>query len=571
MSDRPLRRYPATVFLLLTLLACVPRIDRPAQRSTPPLLVVLVVDQMRADYIDSYRHQWSQGLHRLLEEGAWFRQAAYPFRSTVTCAGHATIATGSFPAPHGMIQNTWWDRDSKQRVTCTTDARAEPIGYGRPALERHSPSTLASQTLADALRLQAAHRPRVVSISLKPRSAITLAGHGADAVVWFDAASTWATSSAYTDGPVAVVQSFIDTNPMEVETNGTWTRLLTPESYLHDDHGFGERPAASWEVAFPHPLGDTMTDDSQAPVPGNDQTPITYERWRTSPYSDAYVARMALALVDAFALGQGDGTDYLAIGFSALDLVGHNFGPRSHEVQDVLARLDGTIGTFLAALDERVGPGAYLVALTSDHGVSPIPEYATTQGLEAGRIQADEIVEKIETLLTDRLGPGTYVADLSGGDVYFEPGVYDVLHKRPGDLEAVIELIGGVPGIWRIYRSEELYHAINDNPVTRAASLSYYRGRSGDLILIPKPHWLTGTLAANHGTPHHYDTRVPVILFGQGIRPGAYLAPLTPADIAPTLASLAGITLPQSDGRILIEALERPTRTGTVNAPDGTN
>lgn len=518
---------------------------------------------MRADYIDSYGHQWSQGLHRLLKEGAWFRKASYPFRSTMTCAGHATIATGSFPATHGMIQNAWWDRDSQQRVTCTTDASAEPIGYGRPAFERHSPSMLARQTLSDALRLQTAHRPRVVSVSLKPRSAITLAGQAADAAVWFDAASTWATSSAYADGPVAAVQSFLDTNSMEVETNGTWTHLLAPESYLHDDHGFGERPAASWEITFPHPLGDTMTDNSQAPT--------TYERWRTSPYSDAYVARMALALVDEFALGQGDGTDYLAIGFSALDLVGHNFGPRSHEVQDVLARLDGTIGTFLTALDERVGPGAYLVALTSDHGVSPIPEYATTQGLEAGRILNDEIVEKIETLLTKRMGPGTYVADFLGGDVYFKPGVYDALHKHPDTLEAVIELIGDVPGVWRIYRSEELYHAISDNPVTRAAGLSYYRGRSGDLVLIPKPYWLTSTRAANHGTPHHYDTHVPVILFGQGIKPGEYLSPITPADIAPTLASLAGITLPQSDGRILIEALEQQTLTDTANAPDGTN
>lgn len=513
-----------------------------AQTPPPNLVVVLVVDQMRADYIDTYGHLWRAGLRRLLDDGARFHQAAYPFRSTLTCAGHATIATGTFPAKHGMIGNDWWDRGSGQRVTCTTDARAEPIGYGSPARERHSPHTLAMPTLPDVLRLDSARQPRIVSLSLKPRTAITLAGQRADAVVWFDETRVWATSAAYADRPVTAVQQFLDQHPIDVDADAVWTRLLPPESYLHDDADPAERPPGTWNNTFPHPLG---------------VEPDFLSNWRESPFSDAYLAKMAVGLTAAFQLGQGAGTDYLAIGFSALDLVGHDFGPRSHEVQDVLARLDVTIGALLKSLNDHVGPNGYVIALTSDHGVAPIPERAVTLGLDAGRIPTQEILQKLEGLLTARLGPGPHVAALRSGNLYFQPGTYDRLRQNPADVEAVRTLVAASPGIRRVYLDDEVQRAGPDDPLGQAARLSYYPGRSGDLILIPKPYWIATSDATTHGTPHDYDTRVPVVLFGAGIRAGEYLAPITPADIAPTLAFLAGVTLPQPDGRVLIEALER--------------
>ena len=529
-----------------------------ANEHRPRLLVVLVVDQMRADYVDTYGHQWSAGLRRLLDEGAWFRLAAYPYRSTVTCAGHATIATGSFPAKHGMVQNMWWDRASEQSITCTTDASAVPIAYGGQARERHSPSQLALPTVADVLRLTSEDRPRVVSLSLKPRSAVTLAGQAADAIAWFDEANTWATSTAYTDSPVAAIRHFVDAHAVETYVDAVWTRLLPLNEYLYDDDGLGEQPPEGWGTRFPHPLGGPEHSEGAAKTPGSSPERGFYSRWRASPLSDAYLAQMALAMIDAFELGATDRTDYLAIGFSALDYVGHRFGPRSHEVQDVLARLDVTLGVLFDTLDVRVGRDAYVVALSADHGVSPIPAFATAQGLDAGSMELQQLVPKLETLLTERRGRGPHVAALQGGDLYFAPGVYNALRNRPADLEAVLDVIKRTPGVWRAYPEEQLRHGDGqDDPIALAAKLSFFPGRSGDIILVPKPYWINSGLAASHGSPHAYDTRVPVLLLGSGIKPGQHLTSATPADIAPTLAFLTGITLPQPDGRVLTEALVR--------------
>ena len=510
---------------------------------------------MRADYVEQYGHHWTKGLRRLLDDGASFPLAAYPYRSTVTCAGHATIATGSFPSSHGMIQNSWWDRASRSRVTCTTDVRATPFPYGGVARERHSPAPLRLPTIGDTLRLQSPERPRIVSLSVKPRSAIGLAGQAGDAVVWFDAAGVWATSDAYTDRAVPEVQRFVEAHPVEAQVDEVWTRLLPEGDYRYSDGRIGERPPNDWDDTFPHPLSGRAGDTAHQ---GDRADTSFYDGWRASPYSDAYLADMAMALVDDYDMGRADRTDYLAIGFSALDLVGHQFGPKSHEVQDVLARLDVTIGRLLDMLDAQVGPDGYVVALSADHGVSPIPEEAASLGLDAGRVPDQEIVRQAETLLAEILGPGPHIDALQSGDVYFSPGVFDQLRARPADLDSVIAFFADAPGIGRVYTATELANRGHDHdPMAHAASLSFFPERSGDLILIPRPFWLSGALAANHGTPHDYDARVPVVLYGPGISPGRYLERVTPADIAPTLAFLSGITLAHPDGRVLVEALEK--------------
>lgn len=538
-----------------------------AQPVRPALLVVLVVDQMRADYVETYGDRWSAGLRRIRDDGAWFDRAAYPYRATVTCAGHATIATGAFPARHGMVGNSWWDRSAGAEVTCTTDAAAAPMAYGGQAVERHSPEMLAAPTIADALRAESG-RTRVVSLSLKPRSAVTLAGRAGDAVAWFDRGDTWATSTAYADAPVEAVRRFVEANPVEDDFHAVWERARPAEEYLHDDAGPGERPPAGWTDSFPHPLGGPAAGGgprsgggARDDGPGS-LDPGFYHRWRASPHSDAYLARMALALVEAFALGAGDRTDYLAIGFSALDYVGHRFGPRSHEVQDVLLRLDLTLGKLLDALDARIGRGRYVVALSADHGVSPIPERAAAEGIEAGRTASGELRSDLEALLTERFGEGPHVAAFRNSELYFAPGVYDALRASPDDLAAVRALLKRAPGVWRVYAGDAVRQAAaSADPVTRAAALSFFEGRSGDLTLIYKPYWIESgfalSLAASHGSPHRYDTRVPVALYGAGVAPGRPGAPVTPADVAPTLAALAGVELPHADGRVLNEALRR--------------
>lgn len=551
MPDRrPALPHAARAAAALLLLAA----PAAAQPEPPALLVVLAVDQMRADYIESYGHQWQAGLRRLIDDGAWFDNAAYPYRATVTCAGHATIATGSLPARHGMVGNTWWDRASAAPVTCTTDRAQTPVAYGGEAREQHGPAPLRAPTLSDTLREQAPGGARVVSLSLKPRSAVTLAGQAADAAAWFDRNGVWATSTAYAAEPVDAVRRFVAAHPVEAFAGTAWERLLPPDSYLHEDDGLGEgMMGSSGSTRFPHPFG---AEDAPADAAPGSLDAGFYGRWRASPHSDEYLGAMAGALIEAFELGAGGRTDYLGIGFSAVDYIGHRYGPRSHEVQDALIRLDRTLGRLLDTLDERVGRGRYALALSADHGVSPVPEQAAAMGYEAGRLETDGLQAAVEALLAERRGAGPHVAALHGMEVYFEPGVYDALRDDPDDLQAVVARLKQTPGVWRVYQGDRLPAGMpHRDPMTQAAALSFFAGRSGDLTLVARPYWISPGLTASHGSPFSYDTRVPVVLYGAGIAPGRHTAEATPADIAPTLAALAGVTLPEADGRVLVEAL----------------
>ncbi len=521
--------------------------QRPGPPAGPKLVVVISVDQMRSEYITQYRHQWRAGLRRLVQEGAWFTEAAIPYMNTVTCAGHATIATGSFPYRHGLVLNEWWERELGRDVNCTEDPAVEAIGYGAPVSGGHSAHRLRLTTLAEELHSQFGPGVRVVTMSLKARSAIMLAGRRGDAVTWFnETGGTWATSTAYTDKPVAFVSEFARANPAEADCGKVWQRLLPAEQYLHADDLPGERPGRGWTATFPHPLGGECAD---ADVTDRD----FYDRWRRSPYSDAALARMAAAAIDALNLGRGSATDFLGISFSALDLVGHWFGPRSQEVQDILAQLDRSLGRLLAHLDEKVGVGNYVVALSADHGVSETPEQT---GRAGGRLSTMQLLREAERELDRLWGEGDYVARVRHTDLYCRPGVYERLQREEEAMAAVLAALRSVPGVARVFRSDELpgLRSSSDR-LARATALSYFPGRSGDLMIIPKPGWITSSDAATHGTGYDYDARVPVILLGAGIRPGWYSQPASPADIAPTLAHLLGIRFAGRDGRILREAL----------------
>lgn len=528
------------------------------QPTRPPrLLVLLVVDQMRADYIDKYGHQWSAGLRRLVTEGAWFRQAAYPYLNTVTCPGHATIATGRFPYAHGLVLNAWFDREAGRLVGCVDDPAFPIVSYGQPVGGGVSPRFLQVPTLADELRVQSAVRPRIVSLSLKDRGAVPLAGRQADAVVWLNAAArALVTSSFYTKTPVAFVQRFTTSRPIQADFGKVWTRQLPASAYLFDDEVAAETAPAPWTPAFPH-----LIDQGPSAPSGR-----VVELWRESPFADEYLVGLAEAAIEALALGRGPGTDLLAISFSTLDYVGHDFGPWSHEVQDVLVRLDASLGTLLAALDRRVGRGGYVAVLTSDHGVTPIPETITRKGVDAGRVAATEVISRIQRTLEAALGPGRHVARLTSGHIYLAPGVADRLRSRPDAWRAVQESLNDLPGVDGMIDAAAAQTSTSDghpnHGVRRAAALGHDPTRGGDLLIMLRPYWFfRAEDATSHGSLSEHDARVPLLLMGPGIRAGHYFQPVTPADIAPTLAFLAGITMTARDGRVLHEALVPPGRT----------
>lgn len=516
----------------------------PAVRTGPRLVVLISVDQMRGDYIDRFQHQWTKGLKRLVTEGAWFRQADYPYYNTVTCAGHASISTGTVPAVHGMVLNQWWERDNSRLVSCTDDDDAQLVTYGIPVKGvGHSARNLMTTTLADEMRLQGTPAPRVVSISLKARSAINLGGHRPDAVIWLDEANgEWVTSTAFAKGTAPYFADYITRHPLRNEMGRPWDRSMPKEKYLYDGSPEGRRSTALVTKDFPHIVKGDGTEVGGAFT----------DAWESSPYSDAYLAGLAGAALDGLKLGRGAATDYLGISFSALDKVGHDFGQDSHEVQDVMIHLDRELGMLLDKLDREVGKGNYVVGLTADHGVAPVPERVKAQGFDAGRINTVVVGRVIDEVLTRELGSGNYRTRVIYNDIYFNDGVYLKLTQNAKAMTAVLDAIRKTQGVWRVYRKEELSMI---DPLTRPSALSHYDGRSGDIKMLGRSYWITSSSTSTHGTGHRYDTRVPVILFGQGIKKGEYLQPAAPIDLAPTLAFLTGITLPEAMGRLLTEAL----------------
>jgi predicted AlkP superfamily pyrophosphatase or phosphodiesterase len=527
---------------------------RPGGTSRPKLVVMLVVDQMRADYVDKFQGQWNGGLKRLLTDGAWFRAAAYPYAATETCPGHATISTGAFPASHGMVANAWWDRDAQQMVACTSDPNVKDIAYaGGSARGGDSAWRMKLPSFAEELKFQSGGGTRVVTFSLKARAALMLAGHKADAATWAEGGS-WVTSAGY--GPAPFVEDFVKQHPVTADYGKTWSLSLSQKSYLYSEGATGAATPAGWTTTFPHALrgkdGSGTPDDA------------FFDQWGASPFADTYLTKMAESAVNALRLGQGTSTDYLGISYSTPDYVGHRFGPRSWEIQDVLVRLDKDLGELFVYLDQKVGRGNYVVALTADHGVAPIPADMQTTGYDAGVLNLPTVKERIEKALDPFNYGKPAVTRIAGNELYFAPGVYDKLKADPAAMKAVSDAVSTTPGVAAVFRAEELGSGTTPIlQVRKAAMLSYMPGRSGDLFILQQPYWLTDGSAdakkqytgTSHGTPYYYDQRVPILLMGFGIKPGEYFEAVTPADIAPTFGALTGVTLAARDGRVLNEAL----------------
>ena len=514
---------------------------RAQENARTKLVVIIVVDQMRADYLDWYSGNFTSGFTRLLREGAVFSKAAYPYLNTITCAGHSTIGTGTFPYRHGMIMNNWYDRKTGTSPYCTDDPTMQEISYnGLTSVQGDSAKRLLTPAIGEQIMNQGG---RSVAISLKPRSAVTLTGHKSTAVVWFDDRGGWTTSTAFAKAPVPYLQEFITANPLTADFDKVWERTLPASAYRGDDEVKSEGTTAGWTRSFPHAMG----------LPGGKADAQFYSRWQRSPFADEYVGRLAIASIDELKLGRGKATDFLGVSFSAVDGVGHLFGPRSHEIQDTLVRLDRTIGRLLDHLDRTVGAGSYVLGLSADHGVAEVPEQ--TGG---GRVSSKSIAQALEAVLVPAMGPGTHVLSSTYTNVYLSEDARKRLARDARLRAAALEAVRAVHGIAYVFWGLDLVGAAarqSSDPVKRAAALSHYPGRSGDIIVAPAENWILSTAVTTHGTQYAYDQRVPVILLGAAVRGGTYTSAATPADLMPTLAAAANVKIRPTDGRVLKEAL----------------
>jgi len=556
-----MRRTPAVrlfgAIIIGAALIASPGAQIPAPQSSipparPKLIVLIVIDQFRADYVDLYGHQWTRGLRRLLDTGAFFTESAFPFAATYTCAGHATIGTGTFPAVHGMSGNDFYDRTLRRLSPCASDPSVTSVPFGGAnGRERHSARALLVPTFAEELRRQSSQPIRIVSMGQKPRTAIAMAGRGGNdtVVVWEEDDGTWASSDAFTRTPWPDVDGFVRTRPISADYGAIWTPLLAPSALRYTDAGAGEGRPATWGRTFPHPL------ISRTGKPDNEYV----SAWERSPRNDAFLTDLAIAMLRGRKLGQGQLTDFLAVSLPCLDHNGHEFGPRSHEVQDILARLDVNIGRLLDALDREVGSN-YVVGLSSDHGVALIPEQVIAEGGDAGRISTTAIRNAVNGAVDSVLGvKGQHVAAIYEEQVALVPGELDLIRLKSGGLAAVKAALAGVAGVRVAFSADDIIsNPDSTDPDVRAWRLSYVPGRSGDFLFSPRRNWIVRSgSGTTHGSSHDYAQRVPLILYGGMIRPGRYSAASTPADLAPTFAALTGIKLPRAQGRVLVEALVR--------------
>jgi hypothetical protein len=517
----------------------------------PRLAVVVVFDQMRADYLTRWQDLFGEGGFRRLErEGAWFQDCHYPYADTVTAAGHASLLTGCSPRTHGIIANDWYDRAAGVPVNCVSSDRHQRIPPPEKETAKKpvgvSPDRLVAPGLADALKVATAGRGRVVSLSFKDRSAVLLGGHQPDAACWLDTTTgTFVTSSYYGDRLPPWAEEFNRERPADRWFGRDWTRLradLDYERFSGPDDVAGEGIGLFRKRTFPHPLS------GEAEKPG----PAYYQALYTSPFGNDLLLDLVRRAVDAEQLGRHADPDLLCVSFSCNDPIGHVWGPDSQEVLDVTLRADQVVRDLLACLDGQVGKGRYALVMTADHGVCPLPEVSRSRGEEAGRISPEQLQRQANAFLDETFASGDekgrWVEAQADAWLYLNQKLLRERGLASADVEAALAgWLRKQPGVEAVYTRTQLLHGVPaDDTTGRAVSRSFYPDRCGDLAVVLKPYWLFSSLfmATTHGTPYDYDTHVPLLVVGPGVRPGVRHDRVTPQATAAILAHGLGIDPP---------------------------
>jgi len=504
-----------------------------APNSKPKLVVAIIIDQFRYDYLTRFRADYHGGLDQLLTNGADFTNAFYAQVPTVTAVGHSIFLSGAMPAVSGIVGNAWYDSDEAKVVTSVCDWTVKTIGGGdqpQPGAkctdaDPASPKRLLVTTLGDELR-SANPASKVIGISLKPRAAILPSGHSAAAAYWFDDVSgNFVTSSFYLNQLPAWVNTFNQ-------------RKLAA--------AFVERP---WE-GFPK---WNFHGSTKAP----------FDKLPASPWGNELVEQFAEQSLAAENLGQHNSTDLLTVSFSSNDYVGHAVGPDAPEVRDMSLRTDQQLAKLFHAIDQQVGLKNVIVVLSADHGVAPVPD--PNSKLPGGYLSTDEIGRQIDAALTARFGPADWLLPGGGENVYFNRSAVQKAKTRDGqpvtlDLVCRIAkealLLNPALHIARVYTREQLDSGVTGDFIARAEMFGYNPKRSGDLAIVLQPGYVPGRSGTTHFSPYAYDTHVPVLFMGPGIKPGRYDQRIEPNDIAPTLATLLDVQTPSgSSGRVLTEML----------------
>lgn len=504
----------------------------------PKLVVGIVVDQMRADFIYRYWHKYGEGgFKRLVRDGFFFKDSHYNYVPTYTGPGHASIYTGTTPAVHGIIANEWLDKTSHKKIYCTEDLTVHALG-GTEKLGQMSPKNMLTTTLGDQLKLSNNSQSKVIGIALKDCGAILPAGHLANAAYWFDAVSgNWMTSNYYMAQLPDWVNAFNQKGLSKVYLNQQWQTLLPLATYtesLKDDNLFEGTFNGELKPVFPHDLVTLAPQNNNGGL------------LKTTPFSNSLTKDFAIQAIQAEKLGKHAVTDMLMLSFSATDYVGHQFAPQSVEVEDTYLRLDQDLTELLTFLDYWVGKKQILMFLTADHGVVESPAYLKSLKIPAGFINAKELSQVLENFLIAQYGENLLLT-------YTNQQVFLDL-KKIADLKlsssevgnSVAEFLMNIKGVATTVTQETLNKNFFSSGINHYIQLGYNPQRSGDVMVTYQAGWIdsekiTGT---SHGSPYSYDTHVPLLWYGWKISAGQSLESVEITDIATTLALLLDIQAP---------------------------
>ena len=543
--------------LLIIITACGLHAQSPAPIKTktmdatlkPKLVIGLVVDQMRWDFLYRFSAKYSSnGFKRLLNQGFSFENTFINYTPTYTAPGHACIYTGSVPAIHGIVGNNWFDKRTGKNIYCTDDSTVLPVGSSSRA-GKMSPDNLWASTITDELKLSNNFKSKVIGIALKDRGAILPAGHSANAAYWYDdVIGKFITSSYYMKAMPEWVNSFNNKDLPSVYMTKDWNTLFNLDKYTlstEDDKAYEVPIQGETTTVFPHRMSEIKAGK--------------YSAFKYTPYANTYTFDFAKAAIENEKLGSGTVTDFLAVSISSTDYIGHNFGPNSVEIEDTYYRLDKDIADFLTYLDNKLGKGNYLFFLTADHGVAHIPAFLNEHKIPAGTFDDYALLSEINKSISEEFGINNIIQNVQNYQLYINTTEIEKKGKDAAAIKhSIIKLLKTKPYIINAFETDKLVQTTLPQPQKEMMANGYNPARSGDIMFTVKPAYFDGgARGTTHGLWNPYDAHIPNVWFGWKIPKGKSNRETYMTDIAPTLAALLQIQMPNgSVGKVLEEVVK---------------
>lgn len=499
----------------------------------PKLVVGIVVDQMKYDFINMYwKHYGDGGFKRMIGEGFSCRNLHYNYGPTFTGPGHASIFTGTTPRYHGIVANDWYDKKANRTIYCSEDRSVKSVGDETPSGQM-SPKNMLVTTMTDELKMSTAGRSKVISVSIKDRGATLPGGHSADAAYWMT--DKWISSTHYMEQLPEWVVKFNE--GMEQFVPDVWNTLLPIESYLEswgDDNEYEYSFRGKDRPVFPYDL------KTLRPENGN------ISMIKSTPFGNTITTEFAKAAIRNEKLGANDITDFITISYSSPDYIGHMFGPQAVETQDNYLRFDAELAEFLNFLDAEIGKGEYLVFLTADHGGAMVPAHLEDLKMPGGNIDAKLINNAAKEFLIQRYNADGMILNYSNDQFFLDHDRIAENGYEPEQIaRALADFVLQFGGVAEAYTARDLKRAQFTEGTIAAAQRGFNHRRSGDVILLFQSGWIEyGRRGTTHGSLHAYDTHVPAIFMGWGVKHGFTDRRLSITDIAPTVCSLLQIGMP---------------------------